>query len=1028
MKKNCIIIVSSWLIFSCMLVSGQKTMHYDDPLYTYKLALDLFQKEKYAAARVKFEEVIESISDRQSLLRADAEYYTAVSATELKHPDAREKLAFFTDNHPEHAKLRMAYFYLGKSYYESKRYKNAAESFDYVSVKELDKKQTDDFYLMAGYSWFEEESFTKAKNAFSFLKDKEGPYKPYAIYYYAHISYIEKEYKEALEHFNKIKENENFNPLIPYYITDILYQQELYAELPEIVIPMLDDHKTKKMVTIARLIGDAYYKTNNYDLALPWFEKFVQLNTGTLSREDAYQTGYVFYQTGHYSDAATMFEKVKNDKDSLAQNAYYHLADCYLKTGDKRFALNAFLETYKLGLDKNITEDALYNYAKLSFDLELNPFNRAIQAFEQFIGDYPNSQHINNAQVLLIHLYLNTKNYKNALLSIEKIKDQSDNLKAAYQKITYFRAIELFNEEHYQESISLLKKSQQYSLDKETRAMAYYWEGEALYRIGEYEEARDRYNRYQVLPGAYGKKEYAMAHYNIGYTYFKEKNYPAALLSYKKFLMNTNGVDNRIINDAKLRTGDCYFISKEFHQSIKYYDEVAQSNTPHTDYALYQQSLSYGALGNFTKKAEKLNLLLQRFPMSSYNDESMYELAHAYEMKGDIDRALIYYNRLINEFSKSVLVKEALLKSALLHHSKGDYNNALTLFKRVFSEYRGTPESKEALVAVRDIYVELDRLPDYYEFIQTNNIVSSNNEEDSLTYITAEKIYMDGEFQKALLRFDEYLNQFPDGLFAINANFYKAECEYREKNYNKALAGYNFVTSRPRTKFTEPALYKAAKIYYDRNEYAKALDNYIRLELNADNRLYIDQGRIGMMRSYFHLKDYNNAMKVSKRLTIDKTIEDNIVTEAHLTLAKSALNIDSIVLAQTHFNMVLKRTKSIMAAEAKFNLAQIQYQMQNYDEAEKIVFELINELSSYDYWIARSFILLADIYVVQENTFQAKHTLESIINNYEGEELVKLAQQKLNTIIEKEREEEVRKAQKELEIDTIIPNPENNNF
>ena len=66
-----------------------------------------------------------------------------------------------------------------------------------------------------------------------------------------------------------------------------------------------------------------------------------------------------------------------------------------------------------------------------------------------------------------------------------------------------------------------------------------------------------------------------------------------------------------------------------------------------------------------------------------------------------------------------------------------------------------------------------------------------------------------------------------------------------------------------------------------------------------------------------------------------------------------------------------------------------------------MIFELAENYSS-DYFIAKAFILLADIYVIQENDFQAKATLESIIENHEGEDLVNLARKKWELIVERE--------------------------
>ena len=75
---------------------------------------------------------------------------------------------------------------------------------------------------------------------------------------------------------------------------------------------------------------------------------------------------------------------------------------------------------------------------------------------------------------------------------------------------------------------------------------------------------------------------------------------------------------------------------------------------------------------------------------------------------------------------------------------------------------------------------------------------------------------------------------------------------------------------------------------------------------------------------------------------------------------------------------------------------------QRYDEAEQIIEKIVSDASS-DYWLAYSFILWADIYSARGNNLQAKQTLQSIIDNYDGEDLVGMAQRKYAAIVAAEQ-------------------------
>ena len=84
-----------------------------------------------------------------------------------------------------------------------------------------------------------------------------------------------------------------------------------------------------------------------------------------------------------------------------------------------------------------------------------------------------------------------------------------------------------------------------------------------------------------------------------------------------------------------------------------------------------------------------------------------------------------------------------------------------------------------------------------------------------------------------------------------------------------------------------------------------------------------------------------------------------------------------------------------------YNLIYLTYLDDSLSLAEKLIFEMPNEFSD-DFYIAKSFILLSDIYLKQNNKFQAKATLESIIENYSGQDLRIIAQKKREEIIESE--------------------------
>jgi tetratricopeptide (TPR) repeat protein len=143
---------------------------------------------------------------------------------------------------------------------------------------------------------------------------------------------------------------------------------------------------------------------------------------------------------------------------AVAQNAYYHLAESYLKTDKKQQALNAFKKASEMEFDAKIQEDAYLNYAKLSYEIG-NPYQSVPEIMNAYLAKYPNTSYKQEINTLLISSYITSKNYKEALVLLEKSKSPENKL--AYQKVTFYRGLELYTDGDYQGAYSLFKKSLQ---------------------------------------------------------------------------------------------------------------------------------------------------------------------------------------------------------------------------------------------------------------------------------------------------------------------------------------------------------------------------------------------------------------------------------------------------------------------------------------------------------------------------------------------------------------------------------------
>ena len=989
---------------------SQQTAIYQDPEREYRQGLDLLEKQKYGAAQKLFMNVLQSKEHLSYDVISNSAYYAAKCASELFNKDAEYLLLDFIEKYPASSNYQPAVYDLGIYYYRLKRYKNAIEFLAKVDQSDLSAEKKDEVNFKIGYSYYMTSEYDKASKAFFLMKDGNSKYASAAQYYYAHIAFVSENYETALQSFLKLKDSEAFAPVAPYYITQIYYRQKKYDEVVKYAPSVLDTSATKNGIEIGRMVGESYYRKESYKEAIPYLLDY-EKNSSNVNRSDYYALAFSYYRTKDFTKAVTYFQKAIGVDDTLSQNAYYHLADCKLELNNKRSARTAFQSASKMNFDIAIKEESAFNFAKLSYELSFQDV--ALASFRNFMKDFPQSAYNDQANEMLITIYMNTRNYKDAITALDGVKNKTQNIKTAYQKVSYYRGVELFMDNNTKEAIQLFKASQQYPNDQNLVAEANYWTGEAQYKLEDYEDAIKAYNAFLLTPAALKSERYNLANYNIGYSYYKMENFPEALNSFRKYVKDKMRTDVSRFNDATLRLADCYFIQKDQASAMDYYNQAIAANAKSSDYALYQKAAIQGIQGKFADKVNTLQKLFEKYPKSVYYDDGLYEAGQACMAQGNFELSLKYFNRVINEYPNGIYFRKAELGAALVYYNTKQDDKAMAAYKRIVQKYPNTSESHEALVQIKNISVSQNKVDDYLNYVKNvPNADVSEAAEDSLTYEAAELVYTQGNCEIAIREFDKYMTKFPNAIFKVNASYYKSDCLYKAKKYQEALPGFEYVVDQPKTNITEKSLLNAAVINYRLKNYERSFVQFEALEGIAEVKENILASYSGQMRSAAKMFDNAKATSAAQKILNSTTTDKDLINEAHLVMGRSYFEKKDFGSAKTELSIVAKRTNSEMTAESKYLLAAIEYNTANYKESTKLIFEIQKQVPSYDYWIAKGFILLGDNYVAQNDTFQAKETYKSIIANYEKDandpdDLKAIATEKLAAISVPEKSKEM---------------------
>ena len=679
----------------------------------------------------------------------------------------------------------------------------------------------------------------------------------------------------------------------------------------------------------------------------------------------------------------------------------YLLGDAYLKTGQKSNARNAFLFCSSNSSNLQQKEISKYQYAKLSYELGYQ--DEALNSLSSFLADYPNSSYTAEAKELLVDVLANTNNYKDAQTLLESLVKPSENAKRLYPRILYGRSTELINDGRLDEANAMLDKALKDPYNGSVLPLLNFWKGELAYRDNNIDDAIKYYNAY-VSGGSptSGEANAMNARYNLGYCYLRKENYPVAQTFFEPLGKNPSLSSSSFVQDAYLRTGDCYFMQKEYSKAKTVYDNVVRFSWPAEDYATFQNALLAGVKSS-SDKISLLNTMMRKFPASSLVTDANMEVANTYMGDERFREAVPYLGNVIKNSSNASLIPQAYLKLGTSYYNIDNNTEALKQFKTLVEKYPNSPEAEDALDNVKTIYVEDGKPGEYANFMRQAGRPLSVSTEDSLTYAAAEKQYDDQKINEALNSFNGYLQQFPNGAYALDANFNRAEIYYTRKDWNNALIGYDAVAVTAPNKFAERAVLTAARInFFELKSYAKAETYYAQLkQITASQENKLEAMR-GLLRCQYQLEKWTEAMDNAKELTAAKGSSADDKSLATMAIAKSYQVAGDYGNAIANFKTVVQINKAALAAEARYETAACFLQLNKLGDAEKSAFETINKSGSYDYWVTKAYILLGDVYYRQKDYFNAKATFQSIVDNTLNNELKSEAQAKLTKVLDDE--------------------------
>lgn len=980
---------------------SQATQANIDPDADFKLAKEFYQKEQYSLAYPLFKTIAYSVTTNSRLpisTQLEAKYYTIVCGLKLNETAAEASAKEFIETEYNAPRVQMLSYQLGEYYFRKQDFNEAMALYEKAGIDNLSNREIAEMKFHQAYAYFTLKQFDKAKPLFNSIRQiSSDPNYIDANYYFGFISFYEKNYALAMESFRKVENQPTYQKIVPYYIAEILYFSGDKDKAIQYGEEKLNTGGQYYDLQLRQLVGHAYFEKKNYKQALPYLEEYVT-KADKVRREDLYELSYTYYEAKQLTKAIEGFKQLGGKEDSLAQNSMYLLADSYLKTGQKANARSAFLFCASNSSNQVQKEISAFNYAKLSFDLGYQDI--ASTELQTFITTYPASANVGEAKELLVNVMANTNNYKGALDLYGSLRGKSENVKKVYPKIAYGRAVEYISEQQVVKADSLLSEVINSPYNTAQLPYANFWKGELSYRQNRVDDAILYLNNYLKNPVNAGEVNVANARYDLGHAYMQKENYRQALSYFEQVTKKVTASSSSIEQDAFLRSADANFMNRNYRQAQEMYDVVYNNNLPSADYALYQKAIISGAGNRSSEKINQLQSLEQKFSTSSLIPDANLEIANTYLADEDYRAAITPLTKIVRNKNASSLHPQAYLKLGIAHFNLDNNQDALASFKTLISSYPNTTESDAAIEYVRNIFIEQQKPTEFVAFMKQNGKPISYSEEDSLTYASASLRFNNNEQQNALNGFKDYLKKFPEGRYAIEANYNIAEIYNGRKEYANALIGYAYVSGRAPNRFAEKSILQAARInFFELKNYEEAEKYFIQLKSVSSQQGTQLEAMRGLLRAQYRLNKWKDAVSNAQELLTQKGIATDDKMMANMAIAKSYHQNNDIEAAATSYRTVVGLGKSEFAAEARYQLALILFEQNKLAEVEKAAFDVINKAGSYEFWTTKAYILLGDLYLKQKDYFNAEATLKSVSENATIPELKQEAQTKLNAVI-----------------------------
>ncbi|PEN15172.1 hypothetical protein CRI94_02495 [Longibacter salinarum] len=567
-------------------------------------------------------------------------------------------------------------------------------------------------------------------------------------------------------------------------------------------------------------------------------------------------------------DAIRLFDTLQSEYPShpRAEEAQISLGQYFIDAGETSRGRRIMEQIAQDDPDSPNAPRAIYLLG--AAEREDSNLEAAVRYFERVLRDHPDSKVAPAAAYDLASTQVRLEQYEAAASSFERLAQRypdspyAQNLGTAVAEVYY----ELGQYDRVIEELH----PQLESLPPDEQPRALFFLAEAYNQRGDTENAIVYYRR--IIDNGQSSPYLRPAYYGLAWNYLRAGNPQQAAESFAQVRAVATAGESR--DDLSMKA--------------MYYEGVARTrtNAPARAQQLFRSVVDQWPQGRLASAAEyELGILqyrqdqydaaaasfrsvVRRAPEEPLLGDAYYMLGNAYTAQQDLDRALDAYNQAVRrDAAPDSLRREVQFQKAWTLYENERYDEAGTAF----------------LALARD--------------------GSSQRSRDALFW-GGDCLYQQGDYSGAQARFQQYLQQYPNGRHAAAASYALGWTHFRQRDYGPAASAFR-----------------------------QFLDSYS----EPDGEIpYRQDARLRLADSYYAMKRYDDAIAEYRR--VDGQGVDYALYQTGEALSRADRNDEAIRSLQ---RLVREYPNSPWRGEAQFRIGFIHFQNQDYAAAREAYRTLI---------------------------------------------------------------------------------------